>query len=368
MRVKIQQFLFGGTLFSWAIVGQNIGRAFLKAGHDVEFISTDGVQDKYVPDDLKAHVRPIPTGTYDCQVSYTAAHNFPHYLRYGSKNRFGIWNYDGTEIPPNMIKFHKNCDKMLPSSDYARNIFLKNGVPADKLVTVPHGINLDEFVTKEKWPLKTKKTIKILLNIASPHRRKNLRNTLRAFGRAFTKDDDVCLVVKVNLKKRKDKAEGRFFVDFSDEMRRFKREFKNHAEAEVVSGFIPDLVTLYNACDIVYMLSNLECWWLPGTEAFAAGKMVVASRHGGHLHYVNDDNSLLVDGKLVRMPKTYQYWIPSVFAEMFEPDVDDGAAKLRYAVENYDALMDKFAPKMAEAVQRFTWDNVAKQIEGLCEN
>ena len=364
MRVKIQQFLFGGTLFSWAIVGQNIGRALINLGHDVEFVSTDKVQDKYVPPDLKEYVRSAPSGQYDMQVSYTAIHNFPHLLRHGSKNRFGIWNYDGTIVPAHMVKFHAFCDKLCPSSDFASEIFVKSGVPTEKIAVVPHGINLDEFETDKKHPLKTKKSKKILLNIATPHKRKNLKKTLEAYGRAFTKDDDVCLVIKVNTKKQKD---GRFFVNFPNELRKFERKFKNHAEVEVVRGFIPELAELYNACDIVFQMSNLECWWLPGTEAFAAGKLVVASRHGGQLHYLNDDNSLLIDGSLVRMPRGYQYWEPSVFGQMFEPDIDHAAEQLKHAVANYDELMARFAPNIEETVQKFTWENVANKFISMME-
>lgn len=362
MRIKIQQFLFGGTLFSWAIVGQGIGRALIKLGHDVEFVSTDGIQKKYVPDDLTDYVRERPTGGYDCQISYTAMRNFGPYLGHGTKNRFGIWNYDGTVVPRDMIKNYRFCDKMLPSSDFARQIFVNSNIPEDHLVTIPHGINLDEFATDKKWSLKTTKTRKILLNIATPHRRKNLKKTLDTFGQAFTKEDDVCLVVKVNMKKPKD---IQFFVDFNSVLNKFKRKYRNHAEIEVVQGFIPNLAELYNACDIVFMMSNLECWWLPGTEGFAAGKMVVASRHGGQLHYLNDDNSILIDGQLVRMPKNYQYWSPSVYGEMFEPDIEDGVMKLKMAVDNYDDLMEKYKPNMKKTVEKFTWDNVAQKIMEL---
>lgn len=364
MRVKIQQFLFGGTLFSWAIVGQNIGRALIKLGHDVEFVSTDKVQEKYVPKDLSAYVKDKPSGTYDMQISYTAMHNFPNYLRHGHKNRFGIWNYDGTIVPAHMVKFHKFSDKLCPSSDFASEIFVKSGVPTEHIEVVPHGINLDEFATTDKHQLKTDKSTKILLNIATPHKRKNLKKTLEAYGRAFTKDDDVCLVIKVNTKTQKD---SRFFVNFPNELKRFERKFKNHAEIEVINGFIPNLAELYNACDIVFQMSNLECWWLPGTEAFAANKLVVASRNGGQLHYLNDNNSLLIDGELVRMPRGYQYWEPSVFGQMFEPDIDHAAHQLKYAVDNYEELMAKFSPSIKDTVGRFTWENVAKQFVGMCK-
>lgn len=359
--MSINQFLFGGTLPSWSLVGQSIGRSLLRKGHQVDFISTDGVKDKLVPSDLKPHVKKVANGTYQAAISYTAMHNFPRYLAHAPHNRLGIWNLDGTVMPPNMVKYHQFCDKLCPSSEFARQTFLRGGVPEEKLVVVPHGIDLEEFQTEQKYPLKTRKSKKILLNIATPHKRKNLKKTLEAYGEAFSKKDDVCLVVKVSGKKQKSK----FFVDFDKTLSRFKRKYKKHAEIEVVEGFISSLAELYNSCDIIFMMSHLECFWLPGLEALAQGKLVVASNHGGQLQYLNPQNSLLIDGDVVRMPKDFQYWTPSVQAEMFQPDVSHAAEQLRKAVNQYDSLVDSFVPQIEKTVANHTWDRVTDQMMEL---
>ena len=377
MKIKIQQFLFGGELLSWAIVGQNIGRSFLKQGHDVSFVSTDGIVDRYLPSDLAPYASsapagvPQPVGVFDMQVSYTAMHNFPRYIAFenGINNRFGIYNYDGTVIPPNMVKFYHNCNLLLPSSNFSKEVMIKSKIPEDRIRVIPHGINLDDYSSETKYPLQTKKKYKILLNIATPHLRKNLRNTLRAYAQAFTKNDDVCLVIKITLNKDKDKKSKEnhkaSHVNFTEELKALNNRYKDCGEIEVVSGFVPSLVDLYNACDIVFMMSNIEMWWLPGIEAFAKNKVVIASNYSGQLHYLNTDNSLLIDGKVINMPATYQYYEPSPYAEMFEPSIDDAVSKLRYAVSNFEELKNKFEPKMKEVIQTYTWDNVGKMILDL---
>jgi glycosyltransferase involved in cell wall biosynthesis len=198
MKVKIQQFLFGKN-HSWSIVGKSIGRELLKIGHDVDFVSTDGVKDQFVPDCIRPHIRPAPVGTYDLQLSYTAMKNFQPYLTNGSKNRFGIYNYDGSVLPPHWAKCYNHTDKILPSSEYAKQVFIDAKVPESHLIVVPHGIDIGDFdIPEEKiYKLKTKKTVKILNVCGQVHRRKNLAGILEAYGKAFTKDDDVCLVLKV---------------------------------------------------------------------------------------------------------------------------------------------------------------------------
>lgn len=386
MKVKIQQFLFNNTLTSWEKVGQSLGREIIKLGHDVHFIPTDGINKKFIPNDLAPYIKLSSNENYNLGISYTAPHNMPRYLN-NCDNKFGIWNYDGApKAPPEEVRYIKYCDRFCPSSNFSKQVFLNSGASKNNMVVIPHGIDLDQFENKNKYNLKTDKKYKILYNISTPHVRKNIINTLKAFGKAFTKDDDVCLVIKVSTpkcntradvpkpqsknKKIKRKNRGKkiinveksITINFWEILNDFKKKYKNHAEIEIISGYIPSLIELYNACDIVFMMSHMEMWWLPGIEGFAAGKLVIASNYGGQLHYLNNDNSLLIDGKVVRMPKHYQYWNPSPYAEMFEPNVDDAVEKLRYAIDNYDGLIKKFEPSIIETINQFTWENVTKQL------
>ncbi|HVI42930.1 MAG TPA: glycosyltransferase [Anaerovoracaceae bacterium] len=361
MKVCFEQFL--GKNHSWSIVGQNLARALLKKKHDVHLRSTNGYE--HFPPDLLPYVKENLDKDYDMQVSYTAMINFPNYLSHGNKNRFGIWNYETPILPTSFAKYYKATDKFLPSSQFSKQIFLENKVPEDHMVVVPHGIDLEQFTnTKEKFPLKTKKKYKILTNIAQPHIRKNIPGLLSAFGQAFTKNDDVCLVAKVVIK---NKPESQFEVSFTDIFNEFKKAYPNHAEVEIVNTFIPNIAELYNACDIVFSMTHAECFWLPGIEAFAANKVVVVSNYGGQLDFMNPDNSILIDGKIERAPRKMQYWTPSPYAGTFNPNIDLAAEKLQEAVKNYDVLLQKFSPSMKATVSRLTWDNAVDQMIGLCK-
>lgn len=349
-------------------------------GHKVDLFSTNGIE--HFPEDLKPYLRghisqeDVITphnfydtvackldATYDMQLSYTALRNFCNYFVRGEKNRFGIWNYETTILPTAFAKYYKCVDKVLPSSQFSKKVFSDNGMPADKQVVVPHGIYLDRFNNLGKYPLKTTKKYKILANIAQPHLRKNIPGLLRAFGKAFTKQDDVCLVLKVA---RKSPQPG-FDVPFDEIYNRWTKEYPKHAEVEIIDKFIIDIETLYNACDVVYTMAHAECFWMPGLEGFAANKIVVAPRYGGQLDYMNDENSILIDGKEIRADFRMQYWEPSPYAKVFDPDQDQAAAKLKDLIKNYDDYLKKFSPGMQEIVHKFTWDNAAKQIIGLCK-
>jgi len=372
MRIKIQQFLFGQN-HSWSLVGQNLGRALIKLGHNVEFVSTDGFEQRFVPDDLMPFVRKAPSGQYDCQVSYTAPHNWPNFLSHGTKNRFGIWNYEYNNkrsddkylsLLKGFAKFYRSTDLVLPSSNFSREVFISMGIPDEKMAVVPHGINLLDFEGTETFKLATRKSRKILLNIAQPHRRKALHLALKAFGKAFTKDDDVCLVAKVFKHNKKDHP---FDIDFPALFKTFETKFPRHAEVEFIYSYIPNIADIYRACDINFSATHAECWHLPSLEALASGTVNVVPRYGGQLDFCNDDNSILIDGSITRAPRDHQYWEFNPFAVHFEIDTDDAAKKLQTAVSNFDAVKSRFAPNMSETAKTFTWEIAAQKILELCK-
>lgn len=369
MRVSIQQYLYQNH--SWSVVGWNIAEALLKQNHTVDLFPTDNAKKCHLPYNLLPYESNMISSEYDMQISYTAPINWPVYLQKGHKNRFAIWAYEFNG--PNILrsdfaKHQKSVDKILAPSNFVKDIFVNSNVDKDKIVVVPHGVHPEQYENKCAYPLKTRKKIKIGLPLGQLHARKNLKGLLTAYYKAFSKHDDVCLVLKIQTQKQQQKQENHAFdLDFYTVFSETKRRFPNGGEVEVVKEFIPDMVEFYNACNIIFTMSNGEGFYMPGLEAMAAGKLVIAPRHGGQLDFMNDDNSLLVEGEIVRAPRNYQYWTQSPYAEMFQPDVEDAVRKLQYAVKNYKQLMEKFRPNMEEQVKKLTWDNVVKQIVGLCE-
>lgn len=355
MKVKIQQFLFGQN-HSWSKVGQAIALELLNLKHDLHLISTDGVKPEYLNRELSFYLRE-PAGPYDLQLSYTAMPNFPNYLKHGSKNRFGIWCYEWPILPPGFAKYHIFADMILAPSHFAKDIFVQNKVPEEKIKVIPHGLNLD-VANKNLYPLKTSKKNKILMDVGQSHLRKNIAGAFEAFGRAFTKQDDVCLVAKIHQKPVK----AAFDVDVKKIFAEFKKKYPNHAEVELISHYIPNIVELYNACDIIYTLSYCEGFYIPGLNALATGKINVAPKYGGQLDFLNENNSFLVEGKVVRANVKMQYWTPSLHNTCFESDFNDAADKLRQAV----TVGQEKRKNETFNFQDWSWSAQTKKILELC--
>jgi len=353
--IKWQGYI--GKNHSWSTVARSISTELIRAGYSVDLISTNGTE--FIPDDLKPYLKGKPSSEdYSVQLTYTAMKNFPMFLKHGTKNRFGIWCYEfagKNALPTGFAKNYKYTDLILAPSNFSKQIFIDSGVPDQHIKVIPHGADIP---CTEPYPLKTKKKVKILANIAQPHLRKNITGLLKCFGMAFTKRDDVVLVLKTTLAR----PAMSFDIDIQKDLSSFYKHYPEHAELELITEFIPQISSLYKACDVTFTMSHCEAYWVPGLEALVAGNVVVAPRYGGQLDFLNDDNSILIGGKIVPAPARALYYEAKPSTYWFEPDLNDAVDRLRFAVANLSALKARVA---GISTERYSWCSVTDQIMKL---
>jgi glycosyltransferase involved in cell wall biosynthesis len=396
MKIRIHGLL--GTSHSWAFTQQAIARAMMKMeGQQVFLKSTNGLE--HFPEDLKHlllpgyHSHPSlpelaflgPDGAnvaldrqklpedmpdsnrpYDLELAYTILYQIPRRFFQESACKMVIWNFESSIMPSGWQLYHHGVDYILPSSQYSSDIFLKNGVPSSKLVVVPHGVYREMFHPGiPPFKLHTQKKVKLLHN-AIPHHRKLHERVLGAYLEAFTGDDDVCLVLKTKfLQPAQDKP---FEVDVRAILEKLLKGRVNPPEIEVVTSFVPDIGSLYTACDAVVSMSSCEGFWLPGLEALACGCVLIAPRHGGQLDFLNNDNALLVDTGEMKAPLSMQYWTHAPDAIVGDPDMRHCAELMRRVYENPQAEKERIAEASKKTVEKFTWEAAAKQIMSLAED
>lgn len=398
--MKIRWHGMLGTNHSWAFTQQALARAMAKAGgHDVFLKSTNGL--KHFPEDLEpllvpgyhCHLGqpfaphymdearkisvvarpaeggppelPDPNVPYDLEIAYTIFMQAVRRFRPDSASKMVIWNFESSIMPPGWQMYHRAVDYFLPSSQYSSDIFVANGVPREKSVVVPHGVYPEMFNPDiPPFQLRTQKKVKFL-HCAIPHHRKLHERVLRAYFDAFTADDDVCLVLKTKLKTPD--ADKPFEVDVRQILNKAAKGRTNLPEVEVVQSFVPDIGSLYTACDAVVSMSSCEGFWLPGLEALACGALVIAPRHGGQLDFLEDANSLLVDTGEMKAPPTMQYWHSDRDAVVGDPDVRHCAELMRRVYADPDAERRRTADARRRTIEKFTWERAAKMITDLAE-
>lgn len=348
-----------GTHHSWSVTMRNLLLQFQNQGHKLYLESINGLAE--VPSALKSRVNRkinIP----DLDIAYTMPRNFQQRFEKKSKKKMAIYNYETDKLPKMWLDAIRYVDYVLPSSNFSKQVFIDAGWPDKKCVVIPHGINLSEFQSANKYPLLTNKKFNFL-NVSIPHYRKNIILLLEAYYNTFSEEDDVCLVLKTNL----DKPVGRnlytFEIDLKKEIISLQQKYqKKLPSVEIVQASIPNMVDLYKSCDVLVNTASSEGFGLPLLEGLASGNLVIAPRCSGQLDFLNDKNSLLIDVKEINADEKYQYWHPTLGAKTWLPEIDSLSEQLLKAYQNKDKLKQQFVAETERVINKFTWEAAAKQI------
>ena len=188
--------------------------------------------------------------------------------------------------------------------------------------------------------------------------RKGADLLLEAYARAFTRHDDVTLVLK-------DFGPGGPYPAGEEEARaaRMAADTRGPRVLRVSAALAHDaLPALYAACDCLVHPYRAEAFGLTMLEAAAAGLPVIASGHGAVRDFLGPDAAHLLGTRPVTLhidrigPWTLE--APVVAAE---PDVDDLAAAMRARYERREEGRALGARAAAVAATR-TWERTAEIV------
>jgi glycosyltransferase involved in cell wall biosynthesis len=347
--------MLGGN-HSWSVVMRSLAKGFLSLNNSVYLKSTNGLSD--VDKSLLKFINKT-NNSYDLDICYTLPRNFKARFNSKSNMKAAIYNYESSGMPKEWTACHKHIDFLFPSSNFSKDIFIANGWPEEKCIVIPHGVDLDSFKEKRPCVFATKKKFKFL-NVSIPHYRKNIDLVIDAYYNAFTEDDDVCLLLKTSMKRPK----LAFECDVKNLIMSVQSKYrnKNLPQIEVVTKNFDSMIPLYNGVDCLVSASSSEGFGLPLLEAIAADKIVIAPHATGQIDFLNDKNSLLIDTRVVKADRRYQYWRPSPNATTYMPNVQQLSEKMLDAYNNYNDLYNKLSNGMRDTVNKFTWENACKEI------
>ncbi|MDR3459435.1 MAG: glycosyltransferase [Verrucomicrobiae bacterium] len=152
--------------------------------------------------------------------------------------------------------------------------------------------------------------------------RKNPLAVINAFRQAFSPADQATLVLK-SINSHADPAGRKVLAEALKDLNVVWIE--PHLSHEQMSS-------LFASCDCYVSLHRSEGLGLGLVQAMSLGKPVIGTGYSGNLDYMTPDNSLLVKYKLVAIADTSgPYEQGNVWAEA---DVDDAAAKMRWAYDH----------------------------------
>ncbi|MCA9380679.1 glycosyltransferase [Candidatus Dojkabacteria bacterium] len=248
-------------------------------------------------------------------------------------------------------EINQNLHGVFTISSFVKDILKKNGIKVPIFSTL---IGIDDAMLVNPtavFPLQTKKKFKFL-HISSARKRKGVDVLLKAYFSQFSKDDDVCLVIKS-------------FPGPDNMVPELLSELQNENSPEVEHITSPDLtdldmVNLIHACDCSVYPSRAEGFGLPIAESMYHGKPVIATNYSGYLDFANESNAYLIDYKLVN---TTDSEMVNLGAKWAEPDATHLAKTMKYLFENIESEEVTQKVNLAkEVANELTWQNTAKKI------
>lgn len=282
-----------------------------------------------------------------------------------TKLSIGFTIFEMNTVPLRWVPYCNMMDVIWTGSQFSKAAFMSTGVKT-KIEVIPHALDLEKYNNKATpWEIKNKKGF-CFLSIFDFTERKNWKTLLKAYWSAFSKQDDVCLILKV------------FFGGFSDEfinniyekIYNFRKEC--HAEnggSVLIYGhdvLDKDMPGLYTACDC-YVGVSREGFGLPYAEAMACGLPCIGPEVGGTREFMDEQNSFLVKytgDEEVGSETSRMY---NDFAGIKWPthSMDHLANLMKLAYENKEARQEKAKNGMEHIRQVLSFKAVGDKINKL---
>jgi glycosyltransferase involved in cell wall biosynthesis len=262
----------------------------------------------------------------------------------------------------------KAVDEVWAYSSYIKGVYVRSGVPAERVQVVPLGVDIAIF-NPESPPLvlKTRKAFKFLF-VGGTIFRKGFDVLLAAYRAAFRRHDDVCLVVK-------DVGVDSFYQGQTARERIAELQAQaDGPEIEYLDGNLTfeQMAGLYRACDCLVHPYRGEGFALPIAEAMACGLPVIVTGMGAAMDYCNPANAFLIPARRKFFPEKRIGTIETVdFPWLAEPDVNALSQLLRYVLAHPEGRGAKARAGGEHVRTHFRWDQAVaiaeKRLLAMCK-
>ena len=345
---------------SWGVVATELCLALQKM--DFEITMSDPIHgSKFDPKRIDPRIQNLlsPEINGDIILTYCVP---PNLTSLPKKPIVQIYNYEFSQIPSGWSNIINNFTKLfLPSSNFARDIFIQNGVNPTITEVLHHGLDFSRYNT-QVTPLDLSSDKFTFLCVSSPHYRKGLDVLLRAFGEEFATIENVELVIKTQIPKRKAQHEL--------DIRKLLDETRAKValpQVRVVTDYYSELSPLYRAAHCYVSPTRSECFGLTELEAAACGIPIIATNYGGYLDFLNESNAYLIRNTPTYASKEMQYWHYHPRSTCAEPDRQHLRQLMRHVMNNYKEAQQKAKIAYSVVTTKFGWDQIASQLVDLLD-
>ncbi|PWI57283.1 glycosyltransferase [Sulfoacidibacillus thermotolerans] len=274
--------------------------------------------------------------------------------RQGKWVLFQPWEFG--YIPKTWV-FHAlyQIDEIWVNSQYTKKMYTDSGIPDEKIFSFPLGIDTNLYTPSgEHLQLKTEKKFKFLF-VGGTIWRKGIDILLQAYINRFTKNDDVCLIIK-------DYGVHSFYQgQTSQETIQKIQMTPNTPEIIYIKDELSpqQMAALYRTCDVLVHPYRGEGFGLPILEAMSCGIPVIIPDQGPAVEFTNKNCALFVPSKIQTGTEQTDLVSNLKWIEV-QPEVLSETLSLALKYQNTLHEMGRNAAQLAHS--QFTWEQSADHI------
>ncbi|GAB4284446.1 MAG: glycosyltransferase [Candidatus Dojkabacteria bacterium] len=367
------------TNYSLARVNRGLAIALSKLPNLKVYLYNDLAKLDKIPEESDFKIYPEVKDLWikdDIETDFVIYNDFPKegFTEHGFKDLKGkvkilYTAWEESTYPKEWVKeINENLHAFMAASTFTKDILQNSGVKVP-MQTVLNAIDNNFFsAASQTFNLKTSKNFKFI-HISTGRMRKGVDVLIKTYFSNFTKDDDVCLVLKS-------------FPGPDNIVNEIISENKTENSPEIEHIFNPDLTdaelkSLVEQCDVSVYPSRAEGFGLTIAESMYIGKPVIATNYSAYLDFTNNENAYLINYKLENTIRSEHV---NLGAKWAEPDQKDLGRKMRELFEtlsenvreykaikpqnkikNFSTVKEKIN-KAKEVASELNWANSAKQV------
>jgi glycosyltransferase involved in cell wall biosynthesis len=272
------------------------------------------------------------------------------------------WEY--SRLPIKHVETIKGANEIWTPSSFSAKAFVDSGVGVPVHV-VPNGVDLAVFKPDgERYPLVDEKQF-VFLYVGGTIYRKGIDLLLEAYTATFSRDDDVCLLIKDCGTKTLYRGQT------AEEM---IREHQSRRNAPAIIYLGEDLThdqvaALYRRSDVLVSPYRGEGFSLPTLESMACGTPAIVTRGGATDDFVDGETGWQVPSRRISVGTSIYGDDLGGEGYLLEPDVRELAGLMKHAAQSPEEVRAKGIQATRRA-QDWSWRratlDVLRRIDALC--
>jgi glycosyltransferase involved in cell wall biosynthesis/predicted SAM-dependent methyltransferase len=271
------------------------------------------------------------------------------------------WEF--SQLTKEIAEIFRNADHVWTPSNYSRQCMIESGIDFNKVQVVPNGIDPKLFTPNgNTYPLKTIKKLKFLY-VGGTIYRKGIDILLQSYIKAFSNDDDVCLIIK-------DIGGDTFYKgQTAEELIRDIQRNSHSPEIIYIKDYLSEqeMASLYRSCDVFVSPYRGEGFSLPTLEAMACGLPVVVTNGGATEDFVLDEFSWKIEAGLKSIGNVLDGKQLTGEAFLLEPDAEDFEEILKSIYKTPSVRLSKGLQASAYARKFWNWKRSTLKLLSLLD-